>query len=403
MRMNRSRLLLAAALAVAAHGAYADLQAGPAILKPRIALSGAFDDNIYLSASALVGSGILTASPGIGVWLANDRTQLVFDYQFDLIHYNHSSGVNDAQHQNVGLQFEHAFTEDAWAALGDTFRVTTDPASSEQVERAIRNQNDASVNAELPLGSVLFVGLAGSHTVIDYHTQFYSDLLDRKEIAGGPRLGVSLSEKSRAYGYYRFNSVTYSNSQTGFFKDSTGGGAGLGLEGRLTPRTAIALETGLLMRTYTHTVTGDANTISTLGVNLKLTWTAPGDYVVYLAGGRMPQESLFTRFYFSNAGAVAVAKALGPQWGIEVSGSYGEDHYSADFPVFTGGLDAFGFPAFNLVRRLDRLGQAGLALTYQLYDNQRLRVKYLYRNRNSNLDVYDYKDNLVTVSADYRF
>jgi len=412
-----------AAAPAAARPAAAD-EGGIRIL-PRIGIAATMDSNIFLTSANPTSSPYETQSAWIaepsvalGIRARGRKSLLQAGYELTPRIYSHAQNANNAVHQTAALAAQIEYMPDGLIGLDDQFRVTTDPATSEETRRALRNQNDAGFMFDLPVGSKFYAGIRVTDTIHHYRqssTDFsrsLSDLFDRNELAAALRLGLRPTPKTKAYGFYRNVSVNFKSASS--YGDSTGSHVGAGIEGEITSRLTGIIEVNSMARSYKQAVAGEAaptaaagstvtesSDYTTGGFTVSLKWEGPTGWSALVSGGRGFQESLFNRYSIQTGGTVAVTKELDKRFSVQVVGSYLADAYPNARSVAIQDPTAPGGTSLKYARRADGNLSVGLNLSYHLIERQTLKLGYLMRQRSSNFSVYKYSDNQITLSADY--
>ena len=359
-------------------------------------LAASYDDNIYLSRTGAVGSAIGKFEHELGLSLEGKRSLLQLGYGVTVMRYNENYWINNVFHQlgNFAAIFE--LGERKRISLTDRFEATTDPASSEQVRRARRNHNDGRFSLELGLGRRMFLGAEVRHEIHYYlgysGTEWtgtgavnLGDLLNRKELTAGPRIGVYVGPKTLLHLRLNHQTITYDYAQS--TRDSTTPSVLVGLEGSVTSRITGRIEAGVFMRSYeTTSSTLLTDAVTSPAVDISLEWKGAGETGASLMVSRAPREAIFNRFYTGNTVALGITKQLGRRWKAMVLGSYGMDEYPDEF--WTGTATE---------TRTDTLTQAGLAVCYRPRKTLEGRLEFLNRSRASNIEEYDYQNNVLTA------
>lgn len=386
-------MLAAGCCALGAVGYAQETHKGPLTITRHLELQGSYDDNIFLRSSAgsatPLGSGIATLSHDLGFALDEKRTQASIGYTISLIQYDKFPGVNNAVHQEVTARLDHQPGERSAVGLSDDFKATTDPASSEFVDRARRNQNDADVHGEIGLGPSLFAALRVEHLLHYYYGQStLAHLLNRKGLGVEPRVGYKLTEKTRVYGEYAYERMRYDYG-TGATKDNDSNGFMVGAEGEFTSRIKGSVAAGAKMRSYLTSVSLMTGSQTIPAWDAQVTMDAPSDFGIVLALSRGPQEGLFNRFMVSTMETLAVNRPFGKFVTASVFGMLVSDAYP-DYVALTT----------SKAKRADTTVQAGATLKWKPLSFLTVDGGFTLRQRASNYDVFDYTDHLTTLGVE---
>lgn len=358
--------------------------AGPVSLTNHVGVVGLHDDNIYLSRSATAGSAIGKLIYDLSLGLEGKQLRMTAGYGLEVLQYAEAPGTNNAVHQSAGLAGSCEFGKGKRIGLTDKFTATTDPASNELVERARRNQNDAAFKADFEIGPRLFLGLDAAHVTHYYMRDRLADMLNRKETAGGPRVGVRIGPKTRSYVRYAYRDIAY--DFTGGTKDNLTHTIVAGAEGEFTSRLTGTVEAGVFLRDYAATSsTRVTDSMTSPAAKLGLAWAGPGGVAVSLTGARGPQEGLYNRFYTSSTLGAGLSRTV-KRWKLGLLGSYGWDEYP---DVVSGST--------RNENREDGILQAGGSAGFQALKWLAVQGAVLYRSRESNQDEFDYSDTVVSL------
>ncbi len=382
-------LCLLTGAALAAAGA----NEGGLQIRPKIGIGVTNDSNIFLAPKNATSAWIAEPSAALGIGIKGKKASLNVGYEIAPQIYSVYQKVNNAVQQTAALSTQVEYMPEGLIGLDDQFRITADPASSELTARSLRNQNDAALLFDLPVGPKLYAGLRVIDTIHHYRVASLAPLLDRNELLAGIRLGLRPSAKTKVFGFFKSSNVNFKSASS--FNDSTGSLIGAGVEGEITSRITGLVEANTVSRKYSQTLTGETSEYTTGGFTASLKWDGPSSISVSLAGGRSFVESVFNRYYMQTGGSLAVTKELNKRFSVQVLGAYGVDQYPDARAAFLADgtlLDA---------RRRDTNMTVGLNLSYHLIEKQTFKLGYLMRTRSSNFDTYKYTDNQLSLSADY--
>ncbi len=361
---------------------------GAATITRRAEVKGSYDTNIFLTSATPFTSGIATFTHDLGFTVESSRAKAEASYRILLIQYDRFPGVNNAVNQEAGAGFHYDAGPGTLLGATDAFKATTDPTSSELVERTRRNQNDVTVTAETGLGPTLFAGVDATHELHYYLASYLAEVLNRRQVGGTPRLGIKLTEKTRVYAEGEYVKTTYDRAG-GAVKDNTTTRGHVVASGEFTPRIKGKVGAGVTMKRYDTSVTKLTNSDSLPSWDAQVTYEAPAAFTFVLAATRAPQEGVYNRFNITTATTLAVSHPLGKKLMGSAFGMLVGDAY----PDLAAG-------ASSTVKRADRTVQAGATLAYAALPWANLTGQFLQRTRDSNLDVFDYTDQVVAVSVD---
>jgi len=359
--------------------------------RPRAGLEGRYDDNIFLAPRNAQGAAILEARAGLGLLARGPRRTLGLSYDAAVLRYNRFPSLFDAVHHDASAGFAYDLARPGKIRLGHRALVTSDPATSELVARAKRRQNQTAADLWFLAGGRLFTAFHADFLTVDYRDAAFANLLDRAERSLGPDVGWLLSPRLRAFVGYRWKDIAY-EAAAGADKDNVTHNVFVGAEGDFTARLTGGARAGLLMRDYDNDAPGRKNAETTPAAEAALLWRSPAGVRVDLGASRRFEESTFNRYYRANALWTRLEKKLFNRLLAEGAARYERD-------AFPDALSAAG----TTEKRRDDLLQTGVSLTYQFPENYRMFLAYAHRRRASNIDVYDFQNNLVSVGIGVEF
>jgi len=358
---------------------------------PHLASRQRYDDNIFLSPTAPVGSWINATSVGLGLELpVRNLYKTDVSYRGEFLSYSHRPGVQNAAHQILRAGLEGQFPRGARIQVRETFMDVTDPATSELVGRPRRIQNTLGAVFEKDFGRNLALGLDGQGAVHAYRDKDLADVLDRTETRFGLQLGYRIFPRTRLLGAYHVERIGYRHRPS---RDSTSHFLEGGLEGQPAPKWRGVLKAGAQWRTYDRSVAGTPRG-QTAGIfSTEVTFTPAERTQLVLSGSRNLVESAFTnnRFYRSNLAEMRWAQRWGIRW----------------FQTVAGSFEHAGYPGRTVVagsskRRADDTYGARIEVRYVVEPYLQVVAGYFHRRRNSNLPV-DYLNNVTEAVLELRF
>lgn len=391
-------LLLSAAASAAERPG---LRFGPLELHPRLKIAAMYDSNIYMVPSDLNGvqngGGVRQASISENLFGLDFKLPLsgmhAFEggYEIATLFYSTMSKANDMVNQSAKLNYAYKGPMGLSAKLGDSFLSTMDPAFSESATRERRWQNTLRAEGEYSIGDgPLFVGLTGEQATHKYLTSTMGALLNRYEQVFGSKVGYRLQPKTRAYALYRRKIIHYSVHSTDQKNNKTHE-AGLGIEGRFSPKVTGKLEGGMTMRRYDND--GVLKTSATFhrgwSVDAQLNWKPEERWDVLLRAGRSTQESTFqaNRFYTSNTLGLTYAHTLPEGMNVRLDVGFTTDRYPLASTV-----------SGQTANRRDDIYQEKLDLDYPLRAWLSVFGTYLHRQKFSNFSgQYNYDDHQASA------
>lgn len=359
---------------------------GPVALQRVASVKVSSDDNIYLSRTGTA-AVITTLNHDLKLRIEGRRLQAMAGHEVEVLRFSRARYYNDAVHQALDAGGSYSFGEGKMVRIEDRFVITTDPATSELTDRTRRNRNDARLLAEWALGRRFFIGANVLHVTHYYLDDYLDDLLNRKELSAGPRFGFNLGPKTRSYVRAGYQAIDYDHALS--TRDNSTLEAAAGFEVRATGKITGKVEAGVFMRDYeTTTSTVLADSATSLSLAAQVEWNAPRGVKLSLTGLRAPVEAIFNRYYVANSLGAGASKEIMRRWTVSVLGGYGVDQYPD--PIWSG---------TSAEEREDSISQFGMKVGYQAHRNVQCQAGFLRRTRDSNLDRFDYENDITSVTV----
>jgi hypothetical protein len=359
---------------------------GPLRVKPSIRIQERYEDNIFLEPTDKKSDYITTIAPSIGLELPFGAYRASLAYTLNDVNFSNYPSQNSYNHE-VTAFLGRNFTNFKFTAEDD-FQDTRDLVDPELTTRIRRLRNDVGANVSTDLHRVnLDVGF---RNILDDYKESAWQQDDRYEnifaITGKYRVLPKTSlllEYNLGEIRYRYYTSDHPNANynQGF----------VGIEGNLTSRCLGVIKVGYQERNYNRSgVPNFYGLVATVSVTEKFTARDIGK----LAFLRSAVESIYSinNYYEAN----------------RLVAEYGHDFTKR----FSGRLTtAYQFNTYpyetteegETRRRKDTLWTAGILLNYKLRKWLSFEAGYLYDCRNSNFGVFDYGDNISTISVTAEF
>lgn len=369
--------------------AVGNIKIGRTEVHPYLGLKTILDDNIYLDAKNTKSSLIMTLTPGINLALPVDDHKFGLGIHADLLNYSEKSSQNNAVHTTIDILSDLKFPVGVNFKLKDTFRNTTDPAYSELVERIKRVQNDLSADLGYTINNYISAGISYSQTSHNYEKAQYQPSLNRIESETGLTVFYSASPKTSVLVEYDLGTINYENINNS--NDSAYGQIRVGLKGKLTPKTIGILKVGQQNRKYNQLTGQDANpptlslsTLTDFSERTGLRLVANRDFI----------QSIYAPnpYYISTGLTIELNQKIVQKWAGTVTVRYETN----DYPNAT--------TESNITKkRQDNYPQLGFGIKYDILEWVQATAGYLYKERNSNFDSFDYKNSLINLGVTATF
>ena len=385
-------LIIAAVLLMpAAAGAQQNIKFGNLEVNPFVGVQESYESNIYLTKTQPKSSMINRTVIGVNlVEKLGSRIDLKGGYNLELLGYSRAPGVNNAVHHNADLSIAAKLPKSITVTVDDKYKQTTDQATSELTERAKRVENTAGFSLEAPLRGKFGFGLAAQHVYNNYLDTAFAGL-DRAETLAGFDLNFRLQPKTRLFASYRYGQLNYENSN---INDATHNNMELGLTGSIAPKVVGTVKAGVQMRHYDKDAGTADNDLTTGGYSAQAVWKAMENTEVTVFAKRANVESSYgdSRFYTSTLTDLMVTRQVN-KIKVGVGLSYEGVLYSEKYDS-TSATDKV---------RADENANARLTAEYSIQKWLKADFAYTYKDRSSNFDNFEYKDNIVSLGLKATF
>ncbi len=362
---------------------------GTTEIHPYLLTQEHYDDNIYLVPrnNDKTASWVNTVSPGIYLRAPfHPRYEAHLDARAEFLSYSRDSDQNNAFHRMAFADVLFNFPRDSTLKLYNNFMRTSDPTTSEIVQRPKRNQNDAGFVSQWGTGRRFGTVLDFQHTLHQYQDAALAISLDRMEYRGGGGMAYRVFPKTHLSLQYHYMHIDYDFGAT--TNNSRTQVVDLHLNGTLSPKVTAAVSAGAQWRNYPQDIPGAPGRVLTGAYNLNFTWQPSPLTKLQLVGSRSFQESIFAsnRYYISDAFSIDIKRTLGTKWTAGVLSGF----EAANYPVTTSSAGITD-------QRSDQNFRTGAQISYALQPWLSLGAHYFYRQRKSNFPV-DYGNNLTGLT-----
>jgi len=384
-------LFIAALLLLpAAAGAQQNMKLGNLEINPFLSTQESYDSNIYLTRderkSALINRSV------IGVNLLHkfgSRYDLKGGYNMELLGYSRETQINNAVHHNANLGFKGKMPKGITVTVDDKWKQTTDQATSQTVERALRVENTASAVFNAPLRGKFGFAVAAQHVYNNYLDN--NPTLDREETQVGADLEYKWQPKTKFFLAYRHGMLNY---QTGYTNDATFDNVEVGATGQIAPKVQGTVKAGAQMRKYDEDLNDAKDDANTAQYSVQAVWkpVEMTDVTLFAKRGNVETNYGDARFYTSTLTDLSVSRMV-RKFKVTVGLSYEDVRYS-DKNNTLSAADK---------KRNDENANARLMVDYNIQKWLVANAGYSYKDRSSNFDQFEYKDNIVSVGLKAMF
>ncbi|MHB9154852.1 MAG: outer membrane beta-barrel protein [Endomicrobiales bacterium] len=365
--------------------ALAEIKTGNLSIEPYVRWVEMYDTNIYLDATNKKYSWITNLSPGVNLFLPVKDHKFQLQYNAEFIGYSENPGNNNAINNNINLLAGFNFPVGLFAEVNDYYRNTTDPLTTELIQRVNRNQNMIYTKVGCLFSRFLSSSLGFSQVLHDYIAEAYKPLLNRRENEANVEIAYNYSPKTSALVGYACGTVDYSYASN--LNSSKYNQVTLGVRGELTPKTVGEIKVGEKARTYNNVAGRD---VSTPTLSLATITTFSKRTQLSLVAGRNFVESIYFNnlYYIDNSLQGMLSQKIYRDWTATFDVRYEFIDYPQGVVVNT-----------ETKKRQDSYILNSFDITYAATEWLSVGIDYTVRQRNSNIDLYYYLDNIIGLNA----
>ncbi|MDP2911538.1 MAG: outer membrane beta-barrel protein [Candidatus Omnitrophota bacterium] len=341
-----------------------------------------YDDNVFLTSDNEKSDFIVTLTPGVTAYLPFSDNLLKLDYHVDFNRFMDNTSQNATNHflsGNLELNLR-----DLTFNIYDDFSRSFERPSTEDTTRVKRDDNRAGITANLQKDR-LGIQLGYENFRRDYKSNPSYDQYDRTENIYSLMATHQTFSKTKLLLEYDFGDIKYDHSDTN--SDSNYHQLLVGAIGELTPKTTATIKLGGQFRHYKDSAVPNFNTgVIYSDITHKF---SDRDYLK-LSLLRTASESTYsTNSYYRLS---------------DIHGTY--DHFFTLklLGFLTGIYQEHSYPresteGAETKKRNDKYYSTGAGLKYYLQKWLTMTFQIEHIIRNSNFNVFEYKENLVTLSA----
>ena len=383
-------LLIAAILLAPAYAGAQNMKMGNLELKPYAAVTESHDSNIYLVNNGEKDAFITRTNLGLDlVENLGSRYDLKAGYMLETINYTEDRSVNDAVHHNANLAFSGKLPKDMTLTVDDSYKQTTDQATTDLVARALRVENKVGFGLTAPMRGDFGFKLAAEHNYNNYLSRTYS-MMDREELLAGFDISYKLQPKTTMFAAYRRGSLSY---QSGATNDATYDNVDLGVTGKLGNKLNGTVKAGMQSRKYDKDLNDAKNTASTMQYSVQAVW-APmekTDVTIFAKRGNVETNYGDARYFTTTLTDLSVSRMVRK---VKVGVGLSAEHqaYSDKQNTLVAGK-----------KRADDLTSFRLTADYNVQKWMSLNLGYTYKDRASNFSNLEFTDNVISLGAKVMF
>ena len=380
-------LIIAAVLLMpAAAGAQQNIKFGNLEVNPFVSTQESYDSNIYLTNTQRK-SAMINRS-GLGVNLGS-RYDLKGGYNMELLGYSRETQVNNAVHHNADLGFTGRMPKSITVTVEDKWKQTTDQATSQIVERALRMENTLGLNINAPIQGKFGFAVAAQHVYNNYLSN--NPTLDREESQVGFDLDYKWQPKTKLFLSYRHGILNY---QTGFTNDANFDNIEVGATGQIAPKVQGTVKAGMQSRKYDEDLNDAKNNSTTAQYSAQAKWMPMEKTDVVLLAKRGNVETNYgdARYYLSTLTDLTITREV-RKVKVGLGLNYEDVRYS----------DKNNTLLATDKKRLDENASVRVTAEYNIQKWLKADFAFTYKDRSSNFDAFEYKDNILALGLKATF
>lgn len=396
MRLNNKRLfrfmsVLGVMAACGAGIAGAEIRSGSLVVHPYAGLTFSYDSNIYLTKDDVTGSLITMLTPGVSLSLPVRNNEFKFNYFAEVIGYKENPSGNNAVHHNADFSGELKSPTGLSFGLKDSFRHTTDPATSDFPERVPRNYNALTATVGYQLSDRVSASLSYTDRFNIYLPGRYDRDLSRREGDASLEGRYGISPKTSVLLGLGMGTVDY--IAAGNPKDSRYTEVFAGIRGQLTPKTTGEVRVGSRNRTYNNeALSGSDDTTGVAGLSTVTRFSPRADLTLGVNRNLVESTFIGNPHYTATLLSFRYNQKVLSHWTGMLTATYEDDRYPN--AVLSGS---------SLKKRGDTNILAGVGASYSLYEWLSFSGAYTLRTRDSNFNAYDYTDGIFSLNTKVMF
>ncbi|MDD2806240.1 MAG: DUF5777 family beta-barrel protein [Elusimicrobiales bacterium] len=384
-------LIIAAVLLVpAAAGAQQNIKFGNLEVNPFVSMQETYDSNIYLTQTERK-SAMINRS-GLGVNLMEklgSRYDLKGGYNMELLGYSRATETNNAVHHGADLGFTGRMPKNITVTVEDKWKQTTDQATTELTERAKRVENTVSLNVNSPLQGKFGFSVAAQHVYNNYVSN--NPTLDREETQVGFDLDYKWQPKTKLFLSYRHGILNY---QTGFTNDANFDNVEVGATGQIAPKVQGTVKAGMQARKYDEDLNDAKNTATTAQYSAQAMWkpVEKTDVVLLAKRGNVETNYGDARYYTSTLTDLTITREV-----RKVKVGLGLNYEDVRYSDKNSTLSATD------KKRADENASVRVTAEYNIQKWLKADFAFIYKDRSSNFDNFEYKDNTLALGLKATF
>jgi len=373
-------LLLATLLSMSETATEAkEIRLGPVRFKPLVRIQQKYEDNIFLEVTDKKIDYITTVTPILAFELPFAGYRASLGYAFNAVKFvNHprQDSYNHEVNASLGFNFTNFKLE-----VENDFEDTREIADTELSRRIHRAKNDVRADASTELSRINLD--FGFRNIFDDYKEAAWQHEDRYESIFALKTSYRILPKTSLLLEYNLGGVRYYSAHNPNADYHQGY---IGIEGRLTARSFSIIKVGYQARNYKRSGVADFYGLVT---SISLTERFSGNDIAKLAFVRSAVESTYgvNNYYEANRLIAEYSHKFTKRFAGTLSGAFQLNSYPRET---TEGSES--------KKRKDTLWSTGIRLNYEFRRWMSIELGYNHDARDSNLGVFDYGDNITTLT-----
>lgn len=385
----KNLIFAAVLLSPAFAGAQQNIKFGNLEVNPFVSTHESYDSNIYLTKTQLKSAVINRSALGVDlVENIGSRYDLKGGYNMELLGYSRETENNNAVHHNGNLGFTGKLPKSITVTVDDKWKQTTDQATTQTIERAQRVENTMGLNINSPLQGKFGFNVAVQHVYNNYMALAYRTL-DREEFLAGFDLDYKWQPKTKLFLSYRHGILNY---QTGFTNDAAYDNVEVGATGNIAPKVQGTVKAGMQARKYDQDLGNAKNDATTAQYSAQAMWKPMEKTDVTLLAKRGNVETNYgdARYYTSTLTDLTVSREV-KKLKVTLGVNYEDVRYSDKAAVT------------DSKKRADENLGARIGAEYNIQKWLKAECAFNYKDRSSNFNQFEYKDNVTFLGLKAMF
>lgn len=374
--------------------AVGNLHLGPLKVHPFLEVSESYDDNIYLAPSQEEEDFVTVVSPGVRLELPFlGRHSFQAGYRADLYAYT-DNDMENRQDQKADALLHLDFPVGLEVKLGDVYTHGAEPRTHEfPGGKRFYDDNRAYAQIGYRFLDVWKTELSYENIYHRYADQPWHHESSHQDNGFGATLFFRFLPKTSFLVEYHVVDTNYAYLSHDI-RDNRAHTVYGGLYWDPTAKLSGALKGGYTWKRFRKREVAEENNANTWSIASDLLWRATDRTQLKLTAEREYRDYLLepNLYYRITTGTLTFNQKILTKLTFIAHGYVERDEF---------GRKTFNPDRDRDMRRRDTLWGAGAGLLYQIQEWLSAELDYTYRDRNSNFNFYDYKDNLVILTVKF--